>query len=191
MSESVCNMETIKCPVCGNPGISNYRKEDVICPHCGSDLRIYRTVADLGEDNATAGNGVKRFKTLSIVLPIVSAIIAIGATCLLYPDPQQPNDYDGILVEKDKTISTLCDSVSALQAQILELTTAQAKNNSREYIIVPNDGPWRIVHKLYGNRSDWKEIAQRIAEDNGIWDAESKSWKLIHPGQILKINKEQ
>lgn len=185
------NMETIKCPVCGNPGIPDYKQEDVICPHCGSDLTIYRTVAALDEDDATAGNGVKKFKTLSIVLPIVSAIMVIGITCLLHPNSNPKSDYNSMLAEKDRTISTLCDSVSVLQAQIRKLSTARAINSPTEYIIVPNDGPWSIVRKLYGNRSDWKEIAQKIAEDNGIWDAASQSWKLIHPGQILKINNEQ
>ena len=46
-------MDTNKCPVCGNPGIPNYLNEEVVCPHCGSDLKIYRKVSELVEVKTT------------------------------------------------------------------------------------------------------------------------------------------
>jgi nucleoid-associated protein YgaU len=56
-----------------------------------------------------------------------------------------------------------------------------------EYVILPNDSPWGIVHKFYGNRVNWQETARRIAEDNGIWDESAGAWKPIHPGDVLKL----
>lgn len=176
-------METIKCPVCGNPGISDYKKEDVICPHCGSDLKIYHTVSELSEENVSSDDSVKKYKIMSVVLPIASAIIAIGAMYLMYPNSANVNDNTTILAEKDREIIALNDSISALNAQILKFTTATTKDNYVNYVVVHNDGPWIIVKKIFGYRTDWDRVAQRIAKDNGI-----ESLKLVHPGQILKIN---
>lgn len=48
-----------------------------------------------------------------------------------------------------------------------------------------------IVHgpsyaNFFGITYDWKSIAQKIAEDNGLWDYENNTWREIRPGQ--KIN---
>ena len=180
-------MDSIKCPVCGNPGIPDYKKEDVACPHCGSDLSIYRSVAELSDNSLCSDSVVKKYKLLSIILPIIAVLFAAGATYILMP---KSNDdaYQAQISKNEQTIVQLRDSVSILQKRIQEIPQTE-ESNYFEYYIVQNDGPWRIVNKLYGSRSDWKEVAQKIAEDNGIWDAASKSWKQIHPGQTLKINK--
>ena len=39
--------KTIMCPVCGKEGIPDFRKEDVVCPCCGSDLSVYRKLDGL------------------------------------------------------------------------------------------------------------------------------------------------
>lgn len=178
-------METNKCPVCGNPGIPNYYKEDVICPHCGSDLKIYRTISELADEGNTSTDGIKKYKMLSILLPIVSAVIAIAACYLIIP--KHLGNYEAQLLESQKTISMLQDSVSALQA--LVQNKGSVDNKYIEYTIVPNDCPWSIVQKHFGVRGDWMDLAQEIAEDNGIWDSSTNSWKQIQPGQIIKIKK--
>lgn len=181
-------MDTIKCPVCGSPGISDYKKEDVTCPHCGSDLKIYRTVSELSEENDSSGYGIKKFKTMSFVLPIITAIVAVGATYLLCSKSEVQTDNSYILAEKEKTISTLKDSVSVLNSQILDIKKVEDKGSKVEYVVVQNDGPWRIVHKFFGYRKDWEEIGKTIAEENKMWDSSTKTWKPLRPGQILKIN---
>lgn len=176
------NMETIKCPVCGNPGISDYKKEDVICPHCGSDLTIYHTVLEIAEANAFSKNNINKYKTMSIILTIVSTMVAIGTTCILYSNSKTLHANVDIIEAKEKNISIMRDSVSVLNAQIQELTTT--RSNYVNYIVVQNDGPWRIIDKIYGTRVDWEDVAQKIAQDNNI-----ESLKKIHPGQVLKINR--
>ena len=39
-------MVSTKCPICDNPGIPDYHLQNVICPHCGSDLSIYKKIND-------------------------------------------------------------------------------------------------------------------------------------------------
>jgi hypothetical protein len=178
-------MESKKCPVCGNPGIPNYLKENVICPHCGSDLTIYRTVSELSEKSNTSESAVKKYKILATILPLIAAIITIGAVFVF--TPQKESGFQTQIKQNERIILQLRDSVSLLNAQIQKASKV-SEINCFKYTIIPNDGPWRIVKKLYGNRTDWRKIAQKIAEDNGIWNPTTNSWKQIHPGQVLKIN---
>ena len=56
------------------------------------------------------------------------------------------------------------------------------------YEVQKNDSPWTIVRKFFGITYDWKSIAQKIAEDNGLWDYENNTWREIRPGQKLIIH---
>ena len=178
-------MDTNKCPVCGNPGIPNYLNEAVVCPHCGSDLKIYRKVSELVEVQTQATDGTEKYKILSVVLPLI-AIAATATVCLL-SNPKQQETYYTQYIESKKLVDQLKDSVSVLNAQIQKNTSVPG--DYVDYVVVKNDSPWGIVYKLYGSRSDWEKVAQTIAEDNGIWDDARKKWKEIHPGQVIRIKK--
>ena len=116
-------MDTNKCPVCGNPGIPNYLNEEVVCPHCGSDLKIYRKVSELVEVKTTPASETKKYKLLSIVLPLI-AIAATAAVCLsLRQKPQET--YYTQYVESKKSADQLKDSVSVLNAQIQKLASVK------------------------------------------------------------------
>ena len=112
-------MDTNKCPVCGNPGIPNYLNEAVVCPHCGSDLKIYRKVSELVEVQTQATDGTKKYKILSVVLPLI-AIAATATVCLL-SNPKQQETYYTQYIESKKLVDQLNDSVSVLNAQIQKI----------------------------------------------------------------------
>lgn len=178
-------MSTMKCPVCGNPGIPNYLQEDVVCPHCGSDLKIYKALTEIGEGERSYSKSAKKYKLLAILLPVL-AILVVGIPLYLNQNKTR-QETASQLKDKEMTITQLQDSVSILSAKVESMTVQESAAD--EYVIARNDCPWKIVHKFYGIRGDWKELSRKIAEDNGIWDESRGEWKLIHPGQVLKINK--
>ena len=178
-------MSTMKCPVCGNPGIPNYLQEDVICPHCGSDLKIYKTLSEIGEGESSTGKSAKKYKLLAILLPVL-AILVVGIPLFLSLNKTR-QEAVGQLKDKEMVIMQLKDSVNRLSAKVESMTVQESAAD--EYVIVRNDCPWKIVYKFYGVRGDWKKLSRRIAEDNGIWDESRGEWKPIHPGQVMKINK--
>jgi nucleoid-associated protein YgaU len=178
-------MSNVKCPVCGNPGIPNYLQEDVVCPHCGSDLKIYKTLSEIGEEESSSCKCVKKYKILTILLPILSILIVGIPLYLILNKTRQETENQ--LKDKEITITQLKDSVSILSAKVESMKVLES--SAVEYVIVRNDCPWKIVHKFYGIRGDWKELSRKIANDNGIWDESSGEWKPIYPGQVLKINK--
>lgn len=175
-------MDTSKCPVCGNPGIPDYLKEDVICPHCGSDLKVYKTLSEAAAERASKSTSPK-FKLLAIVLPILVALLIGIPACLFYSNAKK--SAKTALEIKDSNIAELQDSLSILSTKIVALE--KQDKVSTGYIVVKNDSPWSIVRKIYGVREDWNELARQIGEANGILDENTGAWKQIHPGQVLKI----
>lgn len=180
-------MDSTKCPVCGKTGIPDYLNENVICPNCHSDLGIYRSLHSNAENHDKYINKASRYKKLSIVLPILAGLL-IGVLAFVYTSSNN-KDYNQKLADADAVIEDLRDSINILCAQ----NTTQVPDNCFpdshffEYTILPNDSPWRIVNKFYGNEKDWKNISKSLAERNNIWDDNTATWKRIYPGQIIRI----
>lgn len=176
------------CPVCGNQGIPAYHKENVICPRCGSDLSIYRILSDASAQNEQSSASNKRYKRLAIILPIIVFVLFCGPAYYYF---KQQMALKNTLLSNNNELIMLKDSINVLNEQVkskdTELIAIKSVDASMQYKILHNDSPWKIVYKFYGTRSDWKEIAKKIAIDNQLWDEVNAEWKQIHPGQVIKI----
>ena len=180
-------MDSTKCPVCGTKGIPDYLNENVICPICHSDLGVYRTLHSNAENHEKNIIKANLYKKLSIVLPILAGLL-IGVLAFVYTS-RNNKDYNQKLADADAVIEDLRDSINILCTQIPPIVADTSFSNSHffEYTILPNDSPWRIVNKFYGNEKDWKRISKSLAERNNIWDDNTATWKRIYPGQVIKI----
>lgn len=178
-------METTQCPICGNPGIPDYKSEDVVCPHCGSDLKIYRVLAEASNKEAASVGRARKYKNLAVVLPVVVGLVVGLAFYLCYINAQE--SYQDELTVREANIAKLEEEINVLSNKLH--TPVDETNAYIDYIVVRNDGPWSIVKKVFGDTSNWYEEYRQIAKDNGFWDDNKGSWQIIHPGQILRIKK--
>lgn len=176
-------MSSTKCPVCGNPGVSDYLNENIVCPHCGSDLSIYRTLSDISNNYTKPSGNTNRFILLLVIVPIILVLIgSVSIVCL------SRSRYQSQMVAKDESIEALKDSIDVLYAAIESRSVSTP--STIDYIVVKGDCPWSVVLKVFGYRKDWADIYTQIAQDNQIWDTQREEWIGIHPGQILSINKD-
>ncbi len=179
-------MEIVRCPICDKRGIPDFHKKNVICPHCSSDLSIYKTIYEATQSQFPIKEPKvdRRKVNMFVSITILSLCLIASSAFISYNISRKP-----LLM---KIESQNIDIKSLNESLIL----AQAKENPDDsksvqvqfiYVIQKYDSPWSIVRKLFGVTSDWKAIGQKIAENNGIWDSEKKAWKEIHPGQKLAI----
>ena len=184
-------MDASKCPICGNPGIPNYLEQEVRCPHCGSDLSVYKAINEVAQRKNEPAKGIKKYKVLAIVLPLILALI-VGVCFYLYGSRSQ-NELRSEIASKNSSITQLEDSIKYLSTQLQSQESSvpiEEGSHYFEYTVLYKDSPWGIVNKFYGRRSDWSEISKRIAMENDLWDEQKQEWKAIRPGQVIRIYSE-
>ena len=166
--------EQITCPVCGKVGIPDYHKDEVDCPCCGTDLSIYKMLADSQIAHTPKETNNNKWK----IATAASAAIAILALVFVSLPKQQEFVQD---VELTNKVESLKDSISSLTSQlksanqeIANLKVQSADGSDKIYIVKKNDSPCKISRKLYGIESRYKEIEAIIT-------------KPLQPGDTLKI----
>lgn len=156
--------EQIKCPVCGNgKDMPDYHKEDVICPCCGTDLSIYRLLAD-SQEHSTPPQANNNIWKIAIA---VSAAIAIGSIVLLCIPK-----FHGGNTDLSNDIIVLKDSISKVMSELVvaneEITNLKERLSSKAsdniYIVKKNDSPCKISRKLFGTERRYKEIEAIITK---------------------------
>ena len=166
--------DSIKCPVCGKVGIPDYHKDEVVCPCCGTDLSIYKMLADSQLVNTTQETSEKKWK----IATAVSAALAILAFLFVFLPKEHELVED---TELKKQLEVLNDSINSLTNQlilanqeIVKLKIQPTASSDDIYIVRKNDSPCKISRNLYGTESRYKEIEAIIT-------------KPLQPGDTLKL----
>ena len=153
-----------KCPICGKEGIPNFRKEDVVCPCCNSNLSVYHQIEELLNQEKPK-NQVK-YKGLSMLFALVAIILACICAWLL-----PLNNADHRLAEAadlKNRIACLEDSIKTLnltiaqKEQSLESISKEKENNSQDeiYIVRKGDSFCKISNNVFGTESRYKDIVK-------------------------------
>lgn len=166
--------ESITCPVCGKVGIPDYHKDEVVCPCCGTDLSIYKMLADSQSAHTPKETNNNKWKIATAASTAI-AILALVFVCL----PKQKEVVDD--AELSNKVEILEDSIRNLTSQlklakqeIVNLRVQPTVSSDKIYIVKKNDSPCKISRKLYGTESRYKEIEAIIT-------------KPLQPGDTLKI----
>lgn len=167
--------EQIKCPVCEKEDIPDYHKEDVICPCCGTDLSIYRMLAD-SQEHFTSPQANNRIWKIATAASAAIAIASIVLLCIPRYHGGNTNLSKDIVVLKD-SISKVLSELDVAKEEITNLKgQLPPKASDNIYIVKKNDSPCKISRKLFGTERRYKEIEAIIT-------------KPLSPGDTLYIKK--
>ena len=104
-------MASTKCPICDNPGIPDYHLQNVICPHCGSDLSIYKKINDAARlDNPKTSDHYFNAKKI-LIATLAFICIAAVASFISYNVSRKP------LLEQIEKMNTEINSLNESLAQ--------------------------------------------------------------------------
>ena len=110
------------CPVCGKGDLHNYHEEEnPKCPNCGSDLKIYKLLDELREDQAAKRNIWKPIAIIAIAAAVVFALLSAS--------------MGGQSVDNQR-LAELNDSIRGLQEHVNDLQ--RQLNPSLKAPITPN-----------------------------------------------------
>lgn len=164
-------MERTKCPICDKTGIPDFIKEDVVCPCCNSDLRIYRKI----HLSSIKTNESKKNKWPLIIVFLF--IVVIGIVGWRYSEQSelqsQLSNMKSLLAEKETKIVKLTDSIKNLSQPV-----KYNLDNSQWYIVKQGDSFCKISRIVYGTEGKYK----KIIELNNL-----KSNTILQPGDSIRI----
>lgn len=173
--------QSYKCPICGKDGIPNFRKEDVVCPCCGSDLSIYNKIRELTQErDETTKTESLNGRSLKLLIGILFAVILFLSGYIFFVNTykaETTNESD-IVANLTKQVEALQDSINKLNTQVKEASNSSSQENYRIYIVKKGDCIRRISRTELGTEQRFEEIA--------TINSLSKT-ALIHPGDTLKI----
>lgn len=173
--------QSYKCPICGKDGIPNFRKEDVVCPCCGSDLSIYHKIREITQErDATIKTGSLNGRSLKLCIVILFAIILILSGYIFFENTHkvETTNESTIVVNLTKQVEALQDSINKLHTQAKKTPNSSKQENYRIYIVKKGDCIRRISRKELGTEQRFEEIATINSLSKTL---------LIHPGDTLKI----
>ena len=122
-------MVSTKCPICDNPGIPDYHLQNVICPHCGSDLSIYKKINDAARlDNPKTSDHYFNAKKI-LIATLAFICIAAVASFISYNVSRKPllEQIEKIVIE----INSLNESLAQAKSKSSNKNQKQqlSKNN--------------------------------------------------------------
>ena len=115
--------DSTQCPICGRKDIPDYRKGDVRCPNCGSDLKAFRIIDAIEQDS-------KSKKTIWKPIALAAMIATLLFAILYFTKGSTPT------ADKEK-LSQLEDSIAALTEQIQgegKAVTMKAADNKSDNV---------------------------------------------------------
>lgn len=159
---------TFHCPVCGKTGIEDYHNKDIICPCCGSDLSIFKTIESLPEELPKGNSAWKAITAVACVM-----VICLAVLCYSYRNTVQQNKSQ---MEKDsQTIVECKDRLLRLETQLKAIQNNPADRYSFKYCVQNGDNLWKISRRFYGTGTRYKDIAEwnKLSINEGIIPGDS------------------
>lgn len=142
------------CPICDKSGIPDFRNENVVCPCCGSDLSVYRTI-NAAQKGVNITDGKNRMSRLLATIASVVALCSIAACFYLYNHPSKGENVNQQLFAQ---IDTLKQENKLLSDSIEVLNKRPQSKERRTYTVVKGDCPWKISEEVFGDGSRYEEI---------------------------------
>ena len=141
------------CPVCSKTGIPDFRNENVVCPCCGTDLSVYRSIRTAQKATIQPGSNNKKARILAAFSSVIAVASLITCAYLYYTKPPVNDvDNDNLIAQ----ISSLKQENKSLSDSIIVLNKKLPLR--RTYTVVKGDCPWRISEKVFGDGRRYDEL---------------------------------
>ena len=144
------------CPICGKAGLPDFRKEEVVCPACNTNLKVYQLLNQTTENK----KGKSKLRTISyLLIPCFLLVV-----CLFFIQKKT----NKIHIQHKEEVALLQDKIRGLEDDLKERINENLRLKETtpffEYTIKKGDSFCLISQRLYGT----EKYAQTIAKKNDM-----------------------
>lgn len=158
--------DSMKCPICGRKDIPDYRQGDVTCPHCGSDLKVFRMLEDLETDSKSKST---IWKPIGLLALVAAALFAV----LYFTKGSAPT-------ADTKRMTMLEDSIAALNEQINDLGGTNVANTAA----APKEAAKAAEEKQNDKTTDAKASEKKAEDEKKVDETDSN---ITAPADMVTI----
>ena len=140
-------MITYNCPVCGQSGLADFKRQHLSCPQCNSDLKPYLLLSAITKTD-------KRKNSLSLLLIVFSLLIMFVSIFFIKRGIYTKNDLDisnNLIVQLEDSLYSVNNTNKTLANKIVEIENQAANNKYVKYTVKKGDFPWKIAEFFYGD----------------------------------------
>jgi len=140
-------MITHNCPVCGQSGLADFKRQHISCPQCNSDLKPYLILSAITKTD-------KRKNRLSLLLIVFSVLIISISILFIKRGIDTKNDlelYKNQIVQLEDSVVSLNTKNLSLANKIIEIENQTAQYKYVRYTVKKGDFPWKIAEFFYGD----------------------------------------
>ena len=151
-------IENYDCPICNKPGLEDYRRKEIKCPNCESDLSVFVDIKQT----------ITRDRKLKIAIFAVFCVATSFIIFLILSFNKTQENLNASLAQnvklsdsvviKENIIKQLNDSISLIRQAVV----GNNGSTMNYYIVKKGDSFCQISYKLFGT----EELAKEIAELN-------------------------
>lgn len=157
------------CPICNKAGLSDYTRNEVVCPQCNSDLKVFLLLDSISKP-------VKgRFGIYALIGLTLLAILFLG---LFIKTNAVKKEILATNIVLNDSITILIREKLALERQNEQLPLTESKEVTVKYVVKKGDYPYKIAQFFYGDGNRYKQIEA----DNALVQPHT-----LRVGQILLI----
>jgi len=140
-------MITHNCPVCGQSGLADFKRQHISCPQCNSDLKPYLILSAITKTD-------KRKNRLSLLLIVFSVLIISISILFIKRGIDTKNDlelYKNQIVQLEDSVVSLNTKNQSLANKIIEIENQTSQYKYVRYTVKKGDFPWKIAEFFYGD----------------------------------------
>jgi nucleoid-associated protein YgaU len=137
------------CPICNKAGLPDYRKKNVVCPQCNSDLKAFLLLDSIS---------ISKKGRLGTYAFIGLSLLAILFLSLFVKSNSDKNEILATNILLNDSISNLKSEILATEKPKEELPIIESKEATVKYIVKKGDYPYKIAQFFYGDGNRYKQI---------------------------------
>lgn len=158
--------DSTQCPICGRKDIPDYRKSDVRCPSCGSDLKAFRIIDAIEQDSKSKKTIWKPLALAAMITTLLFAILYFTKSTTPTADKEKLSILEDSIASLNEQLKSE-NKTLALQTSTVDNTKSKTEENKEQGVQNEQSGQAETSEKSEAPQEEVTAPAGQVIVKNG------------------------